>query len=189
MYMVYKKSKMGATTRRLLVVAVIALIILAGTAYVLRRSKNSPRAIPAATKTPINYSPSTKADNQAIENSKNQPLVTPTPAGSPMISAPTPSPSNMLVQITGANVQSGNVHVGTLITGATTGSCVLSASKAGQNSTQLGTSDVRLDVSTYDCGVFNVPTSSFSSSGDWQLLLTLTSGTTKVTGTYDVTIP
>ena len=35
---------------------------------------------------------------------------------------------------------------------------------------------MRLDVDNYDCGVFNIATTTFPSSGSWELTLTVSSG-------------
>jgi hypothetical protein len=130
----------------------------------------------------INYSPATSADNSAIEQSKDQPPATASPAAGA-------AQSTLDVRITGANVAAGNVHVGTLVSGTASGSCTLTAAKAGQQALQLGSSSVKSNVNEYDCGVFNVPTASFPASGTWTLSLQVTNGTGEGSGTYDVTIP
>lgn len=93
------------------------------------------------------------------------------------------------VQIVSANVNSDNVHVGTLVSGVTSGSCSLIAEQSGQQSITLGSASVRQDVNSYDCGVFNIPTSQFPTHGSWKLTLTVTSDRESATNSTNVTIP
>ena len=72
-------------------------------------------------------------------------------------------------------VSSTNIHIGTLVNGVTNGSCILSASQDGKAVIQLRTSNVRVNVNNYDCGIFNIPISEFPSTGSWQLNLSVTS--------------
>jgi hypothetical protein len=160
----------------------------AGGALYYRHSSNTNKENDPATKNGIDYTPATKADNEATNNRKiNSPdkptLDSPTPAPTP---AGTPAAIN--VQITGANVNGSNVHVGTLVGGTAEGDCILSASKPGSAEIQLAQSKVVRDVNTISCGAYNVPTSKFS-SGKWQLKLQVTNGSSKGTETYEITVP
>ena len=92
------------------------------------------------------------------------------------------------VQITNSTLSNNNVHVGTLISGITSGDCTLTASQAGQSTITLGTSLVAQDVNNYDCGVFNIPSSTFPDSGIWDLLLTVTNSGESSSGSATITI-
>jgi len=120
----------------------------------------------------VDLSPATKADNSANNARKGS-----TNAGSTLDSGSSAAsqPASFTAQIVSANVNNGNLHVGTQVSGTTTGSCSLTASKEGQTSLQLGSSSVHQDVNTYDCGVFNIATSKFPTGGSWAITLTVTS--------------
>lgn len=178
------KQKLPSKTLIAIIAAIVGVCIVAGVALHYRSNQSGT----TKPNTNIDYSPANSADNKTSEDQKDQSLPTPTPTGKPDVT-PAPTSSAITAQITGANIQAGNVHVGTLVSGTTAGNCVLTAAKDGQSTVQLGSSNVRLNVNEYDCGVYNVPTSSFASSGMWRLTLTLTSGSDKVSGTYDVAIP
>ena len=182
--MKHRRLKLGVPKRKLFIIISTILVLSGIAAYGIARHANTT----SKTNGTINYSPSSPADNKTIEERKNQPLPS-TSAVTSNVSQSAPIQSSMVVKITGANVQSSNVHIGTLLSGTTGGTCVLTATQTGQNNLQLGMSNVRLDVNTYDCGVFNVPTTTFTKSGIWHLALTVTNGSDKVTDTYDVTIP
>ena len=91
-------------------------------------------------------------------------------------------------KVVSANVNNGNLHVGTLVAGVTSGTCTLTASQAGKQ-VVLGTSEVRQDVNNYSCGVFNVSTVKFPSSGTWQLTITVASSEKQAADTATITIP
>jgi hypothetical protein len=167
-----------------LAAALAVVLVAAGTyAWYVQRHGGANKVAPSPT---VNYSPATSEDNKSIDERKNQPLPTSTSTSSNPAS---PSQSNMAVKITGVNISAGNMHVGNLVSNSTAGSCTLTAAQSGQNVQQLATSSVHLDVNDYDCGAFNIPTSKFPGSGKWQLSLTVTNGSDKVTDTYDITIP
>ena len=92
------------------------------------------------------------------------------------------------VQINVVGPNSGNIHIGTLVDGLTKGDCLLTASKPGQTDLNLGSSTIQSDVNNYGCGVFNVPTSTFTSSGTWTIKLTITTGTTVKSTTSEVVL-
>ena len=92
------------------------------------------------------------------------------------------------VQINVVGPNNGNIHIGTLVDGLTKGDCLLTASKPGQTDLNLGSSTIKSDVNNYGCGVFNVPTSTFTSSGTWTIKLTITTGTTVKSTTSEVVL-
>ena len=183
------KSKPTKSNKKLFVIIVAALLALGavgGYAYYKHAAKQTVKVGTAAT---IDYSKAPKADNKASDDRKSSSTPTSTLNNGSSGTASTVPSGGFTVQLTGANVQSTNVHIGTLVNGTTSGSCALTATQTGQSTLQLGSSSVQQDVNSYDCGVFNVPTSEFPTSGSWQLSLTVTSGSAKNTGTYNVTIP
>ncbi len=103
-------------------------------------------------------------------------------------SKPATTTASFSAQIVSANVSGGNLHVGTLVSGTTSGDCSLTATKPGQPTLQLGSSSVQQNVNNYDCGVFNIPTSRFPAGGSWQLLLTVTHNGASSTGSATVSI-
>jgi cytoskeletal protein RodZ len=96
--------------------------------------------------------------------------------------------SSFTVQIVSDNVSDNNVHIGTMVSGTSSGSCTLTATQVGQNTLTLGTSSVKQDVNNYDCGIFNVRTSTFPSTGTWKLLLTVTNNGLSSSDSANVTI-
>lgn len=172
-------------SRRRRVLVSIALVVLlgigAGTAWHYYKT-DSPAAVAKKTQTSEN------APNEARKGS-SKPATTLT-NGSTAAPAPTPS-AGFTVQIVNAdmNENNSNLHVGTMVNNTTSGSCSLTATQAGQTTLQLGTSSVVQDVNSYDCGVFNIPTSEFPTSGNWLLTLTVTNNGTKASGTATAAIP
>jgi hypothetical protein len=169
-------------TKKLLLVGAAILVIGAGvgTYAYTHRSEQSDTADKTADM--IDYSPGTKADKSTSEASKDGPSAPATKEETP------PAASTVSVQITGANVQSDNVHIGTMVGGTTTGTCTLTGTREG-TTIQLGTSSVAQSVNSYGCGVYNISPKTFPSSGIWQLTLSVTSPDGSGKGTYDVTIP
>lgn len=167
---------------------VVLLVLIAG--YAWNRYRNDSKKNITSTST-IDEKPAPAADNKPNNNRKTSSTPSPTLNTTPV---PTPSSSatsgsaSYTVQIVSANVNNGNLHVGTLVSGTTGGSCILTATQSGQNTLQLGTSSVKQDVNNYDCGVFNIPTSSFPSSGSWKLTLTVTDNGASASGDTTVNI-
>lgn len=168
----------------LLLVAVLALGV-GSYFYFHNHAKNSSTA--SGSGTGVNLSPAPSADNNANNTRKgsSSPSGTLDNGGT---SKPPTSPQSFSAQIVSANVNNGNLHIGTNVSGTTTGNCVLTATKSSQPTLQLGSSQVRQDVNAYDCGVFNIPTSKFPVGGNWQLLLTVTNNGAASTGSATVTI-
>lgn len=130
----------------------------------------------------------------AADNKQSQAVKTgvSTAPGSPNQSAQS-STSNTTkptfsVQIVSSVVSNNNLHIGTLVSGTTVGACTLTASQQNQPTITLGTSNVRLDVNNYDCGVFNINTSKFSNSGIWKITLSVNYNGQTATNSVNVTI-
>lgn len=185
--MAYKTVKRSKLLRRGFLLPLLVLLIALGIVLdVAVHHHNSQSNQPGATKnvkTPntIDYSPATSGDNSSNEDRKT--------SGSPSstLSGGNSSSSAFSASMT-ANNNNGNVHVGTVVNGTSSGDCVLTASQTGQQTMQLGSSKVSNEGTYYWCGVFNIPTSQFPNSGTWNLTLTVTSNGTTATAHASVTI-
>jgi uncharacterized protein YxeA len=188
--MVNKIKKNSASWRNPLLSALLSILVLAsigyGAYYWHTKNVDNKNSGVAPVNT-VNYSKAPSADNNANNQRKGSstPATTLDNGGSINSSS---SSATFTVQIVSSNVNNGNVHIGNIVSGVTTGNCILTASQQGQNTLQLGSSSVHQDINNYDCGVFNIPTSSFTSSGNWQIKLTVTSGSSSASGTSVVTI-
>jgi hypothetical protein len=188
-----KSVKRHKIMRWSILLPLAAVVVVAAAAVVLIIHHNNSKTTilataPSGVKSTdtVNYSAPSKSDNNASENNKS----TNTPSqtldqGSATTSGG--STSSFSVSLT-ANNNSGNVHVGTLIDGATSGSCTLTASKSGSSDIQLGTASVSDEGNYYWCGVFNISTSQFPSSGTWQLTLNVDSNGSQGSGSTSVDI-
>lgn len=143
--------------------------------------KNTQATLPKT----VNQRPSNSSDNAANDQRKENPSPS-TTLDNGTSSSPSPTFSANIVS---ANVSNGNLHVGTMVTGATSGTCTLTASKSGQQSVSLISSKVIQDVNSYDCGIINIATSKFPSSESWKLTLTVTNGGSPATDSTNITIP
>jgi cytoskeletal protein RodZ len=135
----------------------------------------------------INYGPSTPSDNTANNDRKASTSPSQTLNDQPS-STPSTNSSSITATIVNSTVNNGNLHVGTLVNGATDGTCSLTAAQGSQQ-LSLGTANIQQDVNEYDCGVFNIATSKFPSTGAWSLTLTITSDGQQATTSTNVTIP
>jgi hypothetical protein len=136
----------------------------------------------------VNYSPPSPDDNTANDERKSSSNPATTLDNGP---TQTSSDSTINAQITGANLTSNNanVHIGTLVSGTTSGTCTLTASQNGQQTLNLASASVEQDVNQFDCGVFNIPTSQFPATGTWKLTLTVSVGGQQNSSTTSLTIP
>jgi hypothetical protein len=189
--MVKRTKKKGTSHRRFLwpVLVLVLIIVLASVfAYHQYRASKKTSTQSGGSSQPgtISHSAAPAADNNA--NNARKGSSTPSSTLDNGGSSTSQATSTIGVQIVSDNITNGNLHIGTLVNGATSGTCSLSASQSGQSTLQLGTSSVRLDVNDYDCGVFNIPTSKFPTHGNWQLLLNVTSDGSSASGQATVTI-
>lgn len=167
--------------------AIIVVVLICGVALAVR-SHNSDSDKATATSHPgsnsVDYSPAKPSETSDNEDRKNSTSPSTTLSNNPNSTAEN---SSLDAQIVSANNRNGNVHIGTSVSGATTGTCKLTASQGAQNLT-LGTSSVQQDVNAYGCGVFNIATSSFPTPGSWKLTLTVTSNGATATNSTTVNI-
>lgn len=190
------KQKSAKSKRRplFLLLALIIVLVLSGSAYALYRHNNQQTSSATTTaKTSsgrpvnsVNYAPSSKSDNVA----NNQRKASSTPADTLDNGPTTTTNSSLSAQIVSASANNGNIHIGTMVSGATSGTCKITATQ-GHTTVTLASAPVKLDVNSYDCGgsAINVSTSQLNpSTGTWQLKLTVTAGSSQATDTASVTL-
>ena len=139
-----------------------------------------------------NTKPAPSADNSQSQGTKTSPQGATNTGSTPSNPKnPTPGAPTYSVQIVNASLTNNNtnLHVGTLVSGTTTGDCTLTATQNNGSPISLATSTVKEDVNNYDCGVYNVPVSKFPSSGAWKLTLTVTNNGESATASQNVSIP
>jgi len=176
---------------------VLVVLLIVGAVVLIHHHRHQVATKQTATSTSsvkpqntVDYSPATPSDNANNEGRKDSTSDTQTLTQStPSNSAPTDTVDVTITNAKAENDSSGNkvVHVGNIVSGVTSGSCTLTATKAGQT-TITNNSSVQLDGNSYDCGAFNIPASSFPSSGTWNLKLNVTSGSQSGYGLSTVTL-
>lgn len=132
----------------------------------------------------VDYTPASPADNSINETRKNSPEGVNSPVNHP--SSPNTANSTIVdATITRVNVNSLNkqVIVGTLINGATDGTCTLIFSRSGAKDIEES-SNVILRDNAYSCPNFLLPFSRFTDSGPWQVSLTVAANNTSKTATW-----
>lgn len=186
-----RSKKSLVKSRKSLLLAVAALILLAvGAVFALKNNSSPDSTVPTAaggtssanskhqtySTTPLN--PSVNAPNEARkEGSSSQPTLT---------SPPPASSQKVTVILTGVATDSGAVKVRTLVNGTTTGSCQVTASRSGYSSI-TAKSSVTLSVNSYVCGDFGLKKSQFA-SGNWHFVVTLSSGGQSASDQIDRTL-
>lgn len=157
---------------KLIALVVVIAVLLAGGLYVaLARpftAQNSPATTPQVTR-PVNsidYGPPTNQDQKDADAAKQQAIT----------QQQNPQPSSAIsVTIARAGQASAGqpLNIRTNVNGATSGSCNATLTNAGQTATGSGT--IATSGSAYICSI-DIPVASFASSGQWQLSVTITSG-------------
>jgi hypothetical protein len=148
---------------------IILLIVIGGGAFWQHYHKPT-HVISTAASSTINYSPSTPKDNAA--NNARKGSSTPAPTLDNGATATTAVP--LSITVTRASVVSPDLQVGTLVNGATNGSCTLNVSQGGQQ-TITQTESVQQQNNAYSCPVFNIPLSEFPNQNNWNVSVTVTS--------------
>jgi hypothetical protein len=186
----YKTSDSGThRKRKLVVLSLIAIILIAvatkiGFSMLHKSTINTPSSqkpgTPARAVNSVDYSKSSQQDNALNEQRKSNTAS----AGQTLDSNTNKSTSNsnMSITITRAGVVSGTLQVGTLVDGASTGTCTLNLSQSGQRAVTQ-TKTVEQENNTYACPVFNVPTSQLT-KGAWSVSVTLTTNGRTATGQW-----
>ncbi len=181
-------SKKNIWTKTIFVVVLILLLAAGIIAYSSKNSANVARKTQTASVNTPNINrkesstPSSTLDNGNGSNNSSGNTNTSSVSGKQITSG------NFQVQIVSSSVNNGNLHIGDVVSGTTQGECTLTASQAGQSTLQLATSPVRQDVNDYDCGVFNISTSRFPTSGAWTIVLSVTENGTSASKSVTVNI-
>ncbi len=185
------KNKRGVSTKSLvfffviLLVAILALVLLKY--YHTHPSTKTALGGPKVSSSLKSTHTSSSMPNDNVIN--NERKASPSPA-STLNNGPTAIHNqDFTAEIVSQNIANGNLHIGTLVGGVTTGTCTLTAIKSGQQTITLANTNVRQDVNNYDCGAINVTTKTFPASGVWKLALTVTDNNQQASGSTDVTIP
>ena len=167
--------------------AVVLLAVLLGIGLVIfhknysaPKTKNQKPALSYSTK------PAPAADNNQSQQTKIG--KTTSPGSSSQSNTTKTNNASFSDKIVSYVVSNNNLHIGTFVSGTTTGNCLLTASKQGQSNLTLGSSKVRLDVNNYDCGVFNISTSKFPVRSVWKITLSVTNNGETATNSVYVTI-
>ncbi len=172
-----KKPIKQKLSRIPLLLPVIIIILLAGSglAYWKYHKKPAPTPAAATANNTVNYSPSTPSDNTANNARKGSTSANSTLNGR--------SSSPLSVTVTRAGVVGGQLQVGTLVEGTTSGTCTLNISQTGQQ-TITRTATIQQQNNVYSCPVFYVPTSQFPNQGSWNVSVSVTSNGATVSGQW-----
>jgi len=165
----------------IIIAIVVVLIIAAGTGLLFHIHKTNTAKKTVTGKgvvRPVNsvdYSPGTAGDNAASEARKSS--SSPSSNTTTGASGSSQSGSVKVSILNSVQVNSGGtqvLHVGNLVSGATSGTCTLTLSQSGQASI-IKNSQVILNAGNYYCGSWNVPVSEFPAGGSWNVGLSVTS--------------
>ena len=178
-----KEKKFGLIYK--LAFAFIILFVLLAGFLIFKHHNNSEKTGNSTTNTRTVASTS---NNASTNNARKNATSSSSSLGSGTSNTTSSPNTTFTVQIVSANINNNNIHVGTLVSGVSSGVCTLTANQLGHATLQFGSSAVRQEVNSYDCGVFNIPISSFPSSGVWTLTLTVTGNGASEFGTEKVNI-
>ena len=186
---IIQKPKKGVRKFRLIIVFIIFVVVVMGGYIAYRKLSQSSTQSTSVTNSKI---PSVGANNNvSSNNTKANPQISSTSDNSSSVTATSNSPqtpNSFSVKIVNSIVSSGNLHVGTIVTGISSGACTLTATQTGQATLNLGNSLVHQDVNTYDCGVYNISTTKFPTPGVWLIKLTITNNGNYSSDTANVNI-
>ena len=183
--------KQKSSSKKKLIIAIVAAVVIAGAvaAYFFyqsgRLANRQPSTAQSSAET-INHNPPTQDERAQTEEHKEdivkQEQKEPTP-GNP------PTPATIQVTIVRATQSAGQpLNIRTIISGATTGTCNITLSKAGQP-TVSKSYPIALDATTASCEGANIPAADFPASGEWQLqIIAQNTNATSTPVTQTVTI-
>jgi hypothetical protein len=190
-----RKKRPFKASRIWVIAGIVLLILIAGVStYLLtRKPKNNNPAVNLTNQPNTRPYPSATAQDNANNNTRkgsSSPAQTldngPTTSGS-STSTPAPSNTTISVLVTRAGVLSksgvNTLEVGTQVSGATAGSCVLTVSQSGEQSVTQ-TNSIELQNNAYTCPVFDIPTSQFPNQGTWNVSVTVTSNGTSASNSW-----
>jgi hypothetical protein len=165
-----KRKTLKHKSRRIIILTlvVIALLVAAGIFWKVHNNQSvHPAVITPASG--INYSPSKPSDNTANNDRKGSSSASKTlDNGASSTSVP------FSVTVTRAGVFESYLQVGTLVNGATSGTCTLTVAQTGEPSV-THTEAMQAQNNSYACPVFQVPLSEFPNRSSWDVSVTVTS--------------
>jgi len=182
----YRSNRLLWITSTIIILAIVVSAFL-----LLTQNKNLTSKKSKASSQTYSTKPAPAADNkqsQAVKTGLSTAPGSPTQSTQNNTSTSSTNQPTFSVQIVSSVVSNNNLHIGTLVSGTTVGACTLTASQQNQPTITLGTSNVRLDVNNYDCGVFNINTSKFSDKGVWKITLSVNYNGQTATNSVNVTI-
>ncbi|HYH74975.1 MAG TPA: hypothetical protein VD735_03360 [Candidatus Saccharimonadales bacterium] len=156
--------------------AILLLLVTAGGVYAFkqqqandqvasRESDEGPREVGD-----VDYGPADERDNDASDKAKDNPTNAPdTLDGFP---ADTSGNVSVLVSRADADNTAKTLQVGTIVEGATAGTCQLKLTKSGQADV-VRTATIVAENNTSSCEIFTVPYGDIPASGDWQVDVTV----------------
>jgi hypothetical protein len=195
-----KTARKFSRKKTLVTYAIVAVVIIGAISYTLIHndrtnvSSTKPKTLASSNigraPNPVNYGPSSPTDNTSNDARKSNPATASQTLDNGATSSGTTSNLSVTIIREGAVQPSGSskeVQVTSQVSGATSGSCTLTLSQAGQQSiTQTDT--IQLESNAYGCAIFNIPVSQFPSQGQWNTNLSISSGNTTASTTGSVTI-
>ncbi len=159
-------------------IILLACFILVG--LFIHKSYTSSKTKNKSTNITINNKP---GNNQSNNTPVSQDV---SDKGSSTQSANTPTES--LSASINPTLNNGNLHIGTVVNGTTSGSCTLNAAQ-GDKSLFIGNAEISQSVNYYTCGVFNMATNNFPNNGPWTINLLVKSDSRIVNVKSVVNIP
>jgi|GEM_PF-1584600 len=163
--------------KKLPIFIIIAVIVLGAGAFGVYKWKfaNHPLTSshhtdkPGSTIGNINYDPPSQSEKNASNQQKDQIIQQQNNASGSGSGSSQQNPANLNITIVRAGQISGSstVQIRTIVTGATSGTCVATLTQSGQ-ATLSQTGTIQVDATSADCSI-DIPISSFSTGGTWQL--------------------
>lgn len=161
--------------QKILIVIVLLLVVAGGIAvfyfYNTQRNNNTTANAPRPVNS-VDYSPPTAEQEQSTSTQKDEIINNYNKGQSGSDQNTT---SSIAVTISRANQTSAGLSVGTIIDGAKSGTCNVALSRAGQP-TISKTFTIAYEATSGFCQEAVIPIGEITSSGEWQLIVTASSG-------------
>lgn len=191
--MIRTQKRARLIQRPLVIVGIVAVLIVIGGFLGYKHHQDTVRAAATAAKAKaeatvkptntVDYSPARASDNAANEQRKDNPSqASPTLNNGPTSSSPSQSVSVTITRV-GKDQSGQNLQVASLVEGATSGICTITASRQGQPSVTRQVS-IEQQANAYACPVVNIPLSDFPEKGAWNVSASVTSGGQTKTTTW-----
>lgn len=183
--MVYNQFHSRSSRRPLIIIGIAVLLIVIGSIALYKHHEDDiqvaktaaleakAKAVVKPTNT-VDYSAPKSSDNAANEQRKDNPSQAATTLNNgPTMRSTTPEPS---ITITRAGKDPGgqNLQVASLVEGATSGTCTITATKQGQSPVSRQVM-IEQQGNSYTCPVVNIPLSDFPEKGNWNITASISS--------------